>query len=149
MSGSRITIDQLPARYQNQVAAQMDAALAAKTVKVEKVEEPKAPKAKREPARYDSFVRLLANTDIPSPTLEYRFHETRKWRFDFAWPDKKIALEVEGAVWTGGRHTRGSGFIRDMEKYNSAAMRGWRVVRCTPQTISAPETLTMLRELLK
>jgi very-short-patch-repair endonuclease len=62
---------------------------------------------------------------------EHRFHPTRKWRFDFAvLPiEKKIAVEVEGGVWSGGRHTRGSGYIGDMEKYNEAALMGWKVLR--------------------
>ena len=60
---------------------------------------------------------------------EYRFHPTRKWRMDYAWPSHMIALEVEGAVWTRGRHTRGSGFVNDISKYNAATMLGWRVFR--------------------
>lgn len=67
---------------------------------------------------------------------------------DYAWPQWKIALEVEGAVWVQGRHTRGSGFVKDMEKYNAAAVLGWRVVRCTPQTVTSAATIEMLRKLL-
>ena len=72
---------------------------------------------------------------VGEPVTEYRFHPTRKRRFDFAFPDKKIAIEAEGAVWVGGRHTRGSGFTKDSEKYNEAAIMGWRVLRYTSGTI--------------
>lgn len=41
---------------------------------------------------------------------EHRFHPARRWRFDFAWPELLFAVEVEGGIWTGGRHNRGSGF---------------------------------------
>jgi|GEM_PF-565684 len=85
---------------------------------------------------------------IQAPVAEYRFHRTRKWRFDYAWPDFKVALEIEGGVWTGGRHTRGAGFLRDIEKYNAAAVAGWTVLRCTPDTLNSAETLAMLREVL-
>lgn len=63
------------------------------------------------------------------PVSEFRFHPTRLCRFDFAFPDRLIAVEVEGGVWSGGRHTRGSGFIGDCEKYNAAAALGWLVFR--------------------
>jgi len=66
-----------------------------------------------------------------TPVHEYRFHPVRKWRFDFAFVGERIAVEVEGATWAGGRHTRGSGFEADCEKYNTAACLGWRVVRVT------------------
>lgn len=70
---------------------------------------------------------------IPEPQSEFKFHPTRKWRFDYAWPDKKIALEIEGGIWTGGRHSRGGiGFLKDMEKYNAAGKLGWRIFRYTP-----------------
>lgn len=72
---------------------------------------------------------------LPMPTPEYKFHPERRWRFDWCWPDYKIALELEGGVWIKGRHTRGAGFIKDMEKYNAAAARGYRVFRCTPTGI--------------
>lgn len=69
------------------------------------------------------------------PEREYRFHPVRKWRFDFAFPDHKIAIECEGAVWVSGRHTRGAGFIKDSEKYNEAAIMGWRVLKYTTNTV--------------
>ncbi len=65
------------------------------------------------------------------PVTEYRFHPIRKWRFDVAFPSVKIAAEIDGGVWTAGRHTRGAGFIKDQEKTNAAALLGWRVFRFT------------------
>lgn len=72
---------------------------------------------------------------IPEPTPEHRFHGKRRWRFDLAWPEQMAAVEVEGGVYTNGRHTRGSGFTADCEKYNEAALDGWRVIRVTAAQI--------------
>jgi very-short-patch-repair endonuclease len=66
---------------------------------------------------------------LPPPVTEYQWHPYRKWRFDFAWPELKLAAEVEGGTWVAGRHNRGSGFAQDCEKYNAAALEGWRVFR--------------------
>jgi hypothetical protein len=60
---------------------------------------------------------------------EFRFSDTRRWRFDAAFPEKKVALEVDGAIWTQGRHTRGAGYLKDLEKFANAAVLGWRVIR--------------------
>lgn len=90
------------------------------------------------------FRAALKRAGLSMPVPELVFHPTRKWRFDYAWPDTMIALEVEGAVWTQGRHTRGSGFVRDMEKYNAAACLGWRVLRVTPQQLCAKSTMDMI-----
>lgn len=58
------------------------------------------------------------------PVKEYRFHPTRLWRFDMAFPERRVAVEIDGAVWTQGRHTRGSGYIADCEKLAEAAILG-------------------------
>ena len=71
----------------------------------------------------------------PVPEAEYRFHPFRKWRFDFAWPEQKVAVEIEGGIWTRGRHTRGAGYLGDLEKYNEAQLLGWIVLRCTPSQL--------------
>ena len=68
---------------------------------------------------------------LPAWETEYRFHRSRQWRFDLAWPHLRLAVEVEGGIWTGGRHTSPTGFEADCEKYNEAAILGWRVIRVT------------------
>jgi hypothetical protein len=95
------------------------------------------------------FAAMLKAAGLPMPVTEYRFAPDRKWPFDFAWPTQMVALEVEGGVFTGGRHTRGVGFLRDMEKYNRAVVLGWRLVRCTPTTLCTQATVAMLAELLR
>jgi hypothetical protein len=92
------------------------------------------------------FRALCKRVGLPEPRREYKFaHPDRAWRFDFAWVDRGVALEVEGGAWSGGRHTRGKGFLADMEKYNAAALRGWLLFRCTPQTLDTLETVEMVR----
>lgn len=86
-----------------------------------------------------------------SPTwqAEVRFHPTRRWRFDFADPETMMALEIEGGVWTGGRHTRGKGFLRDIEKYNTATSLGWRIFRTTPQHFGSKVLFDLILDLLE
>jgi len=89
-------------------------------------------------AAFSRAFALLA-ADYPQPVREYRFHPTRKWRFDFAWPRVVcgvreaggVAVEIEGGSWSQGRHTRGAGYAGDCAKYNAAVMSGWRVLRFT------------------
>ena len=85
---------------------------------------------------------------IPQPEREYRFAPPRRWRFDMAWPDQMVAVECEGGVWTRGRHTRGAGFIADCEKYNTAALQGWKVLRFTSEHIHRGDALVMIERAL-
>lgn len=74
----------------------------------------------------------IERASLPTPQLGYQFAlPARKWAFDFAWPDDYVALECEGATWSAGRHVRGSGYEADCEKYSTAAVQGWVVIRCT------------------
>ena len=79
---------------------------------------------------------------------EHRFHPTRRWRFDFAFVAQRLAVEVEGGVWTGGRHTRGYGYAADCEKYNEATRLGWRVLRFVPRTGWVDPAVQLITEML-
>lgn len=98
---------------------------------------------------YEWFLALCKAAKLPQPVMEHRFHDKRRWRFDFAWPEYKVALEVEGGVWVGGRHTRGSGFVKDIEKYNEAACLGWRIIRCQPKQLLTQTTIDTIKRAIE
>lgn len=81
---------------------------------------------------------------IPIPEREYKFHPTRKWRLDFAWPEYRLAVEIEGGAYKKGRHNRPVGFIKDMEKYNSLTLSGWYLLRFIPDKINYDMISNML-----
>lgn len=83
---------------------------------------------------------------IPDPVREHRFFADRRWRFDFAWPKQMLAVEVEGGVWSNGRHTRPAGFLADIEKYNRATLLGWRVLRVTGEEIRGGSAVAIIIE---
>lgn len=93
----------------------------------------------------DLFTKLCHSDLGVECVKELRFHPKRKWRFDYAIPDYKIALEVEGGVWTGGRHTSPKGFLGDIEKYNTATLMGWIVLRTTPDELMTAKTMDILK----
>lgn len=70
------------------------------------------------------FIRDIETRFDTKVLAEHRFHPVRKWKIDFYLPEYGIAIEIEGGAWTRGRHTRGKGFINDMEKYNEISIAG-------------------------
>lgn len=72
----------------------------------------------------------------------------RKWRFDFAVPDKRVAFEIEGGTWISGRHNTGAGSQKDMEKYNEAAILGWKVLRFTTDMVKSGYAIQAAQRLL-
>jgi very-short-patch-repair endonuclease len=92
--------------------------------------------------------RMLAS-NAPKPVREHRFAApTRQYRFDFAWPSCKVAVEVEGGIHSKGRHVRPAGYTADIMKYNLATSMGWRVFRATPAMLDkkGPDIVDMLKE---
>lgn len=86
---------------------------------------------------------------FPAPEREYRFAPPRRWRADFAFVEARVLVECEGGGWTGGRHTRGSGFEADLEKYATAQTLGWTVVRVSQRMITSGLALTAIEAALK
>lgn len=80
---------------------------------------------------------------------EHEYRRGRNWRFDFAWPDRKVALEIDGGTRSGGRHVRPDGFERDAEKLNRAAVLGWTVVRVTAAMVKDGRALNEIEAALR
>jgi very-short-patch-repair endonuclease len=89
-------------------------------------------------------LRMYTPRLVPPFEREYRFHPTRRWRFDFAWPDHKIATEVEGLSQGASRHTTFQGYAEDNVKYNAAALMGWRVLRFTQSQVRSGEARDLI-----
>jgi very-short-patch-repair endonuclease len=103
--------------------------------------------SKGEEAFYEAWEIWSANTtpQLPLPEREYRFHPTRMWRFDFCWPQIKLAVEIEGR----GRHQTFAGFREDTCKYNEAVRLGWRVLRfCAADYRKAAEWVEYVRDVM-
>ena len=94
-------------------------------------------------------LRKLGLSELELPTKQYKFCSTRKWTADFAWIKKRIILEIEGGIWTNGRHVRGGGFEKDCEKYNWATLHGWKVFRVPTDWVKSDDALNLIEEILK
>ncbi len=89
---------------------------------------------------------------LSAPAREFRFHPKRRWRFDFAWPLYKVAVEVDGGTYIGGRHNRGEGFKKDCEKRNAAVLEEWKVLHFTTGHLTDKEiqkTVQQIDELIR
>jgi len=96
-----------------------------------------------------SLASLCRAMQLPEPTPEYRFHPVRKWRFDYAWPARKLALEIQGAVFAQGRHTRGAGLRKEYEKLNAAAAGGWRILFVLPEQVANGTAMQVIEAALQ
>lgn len=96
------------------------------------------------------FFGLLKREGLPLPETEFSFasHIGRRWRMDFCWPAQRVGLEIDGAIWTRGRHTRGKGWLADTEKLNAAAAMGYRMLRASPQQLHDLALIATIRETL-
>lgn len=94
-----------------------------------------------------SFPKLCRHLGFAEPVPEYRFAPPRRWRFDYAFVKSLVAVEVEGGVFARvqGRHARGAGYRADLEKYNTAASLGWRVLRVLPEQLEDAQTWAYLK----
>lgn len=124
-----------------------------------------------------TFLELCKQHGIKEPEREFRFDAKRKWRFDYAFPTEKIAIEVEGGAFgrnvicnhcgqpvyrfitnksgvkkkynvrEGMGHNTGKGSIEDMEKYNHAVLHGWKLLRFPSHELSTVDTIGIIKKL--
>ena len=79
---------------------------------------------------------------------EFKFHPSRKWRADFHLKGKKILVEVEGGIWSNGRHTRVKGYLGDLEKYNAATMMDYQVIRFSTEQVKSGKAIEQILKLI-
>ena len=91
---------------------------------------------------------LIRANGLPEPEREYRFAKPRRYPADFAYPEQHILIEVEGGIYSGGRHVRGKGYEEDCRKYNLAVLKGLRVLRFTRTMIENGEAIETIKEAL-
>lgn len=112
------------------------------------------PSPKKSPVE-TTFLRQIRKAKLPTPEREHVFDEPkegqkqRKWRFDFAWIKHKVAAEVEGGVWSRGRHVTPAGFEKDCEKYGHAMAQGWKVLRVTSRMVKNGLGIRLLKQILQ
>lgn len=116
-----------------------------------KREQAKAAREKLEAALWQQMRATLGadGGSVPTPCRQHRFHPTRKWCFDVSFPERMLAVEVDGGTWSGGRHTRGAGYEKDCEKLNEALCLGWRVIRVTGAHIKSGKAIEWIERALK
>jgi very-short-patch-repair endonuclease len=94
----------------------------------------------------DQFTKLIEIELNTQCWPEFHFATDRKWRFDYCLPEFKLAIESEGGIYSGGRHTRGKGYENDLEKYNRATADGWILIRVTPSQLLTSETIELIKK---
>ncbi len=94
------------------------------------------------------FPAICRAAGLPLPQPEVMLTSLRRFRWDWAWPEHRLVLEVNGGIYRRGGHSTGTGILRDQTKLNCATLLGWRTIQVTPATLTHPRTLEMLRFLL-
>lgn len=97
----------------------------------------------------DEMLYQIKVAGLPAPVREYRFDAVKKYRFDFAYLDRMLAVEVEGGTWVPNTgHTSGVGYRENVRKYNLAVMQGWRILRFTSDMVTSGEALKTIEAVI-
>lgn len=158
MSGGLKWTEEQLADYERRTGQRCGRALAAHDVPSPAGERPiakAAQRARRNPSALET--ELGGNLTVMQLHAEqqYRFHPERKWRFDFAFPDELVAVELDGGIFAAengqvaGKHARGAGRLKDYEKRNAAAELGWLVLCYGPPQVRSGEAAIQIERLVR
>jgi very-short-patch-repair endonuclease len=96
-------------------------------------------KAQLEQRFLEAWGRLFRT--LPRPVMQHKFHPSRKWRWDFCWPEEKLAVEIQGGSFVAGGHNRAPQQQKDYEKQRAAVALGWRVLPYNTIDMKDPEAV--------
>lgn len=95
-----------------------------------------------------SLLKKLRRAGLPEGTAQVRGIPGRRFAFDRAWPDHKVAVDVQGAIYTKGKHSSGVGIERDTEKACLAALAGWTYLPVTEKQIESGRAVSWIAQAL-
>ena len=95
------------------------------------------------------FAMQLDSAGLTGYVREYQAIPGRRFRFDFAWLEQRLLVEVNGGTYTQGAHSTGQGIARDYEKANLAQLAGWRVLTFDCKAVKSGEAVEVIRQALE
>lgn len=90
----------------------------------------------------EQFAEQLKSLDFPEPVRNYKAITGRKFEFDFCWPSRRFAVEIQGNA-----HRIKSKFKADIEKRYLAQKAGWRVLEVGGDEVRSGEAIAWLETL--
>jgi very-short-patch-repair endonuclease len=77
---------------------------------------------------------MMKKLGFPEPEVQFVLRSTdgSVIRFDFAWPDVKIALEIDHSFW----HAGSAESRKDKGRDRRAALLGWHTLRLTEDDVN-------------
>lgn len=100
----------------------------------------------------DSLADWIRIAKLPAAERQYRFAKALKRRFsaDYAWPEFKVLVEVQGGVWRrgGGAHSHPLDILRDIERAKFAALLGWYILPVTTDEVKTGSAVEWIRRVL-
>lgn len=95
----------------------------------------------------DKLEFFLQHAGLGTWEPEYRFHPSRRWRFDWANTDLRVAVEYDGVMQRNQPgHLSVSGQMRDSEKTNEAQVLGWVVIRVNAKSIESGDAFRWIEQ---
>jgi very-short-patch-repair endonuclease len=80
---------------------------------------------------------------LPLPVAQFKPVRERRFRMDFAWPDRRVIVEVDGEV-----HRIKTRFHADIEKHALLVLAGWTVLRVGGREVRSGQAVQWVRQLL-
>lgn len=92
------------------------------------------------------FMAALESVGLPRPIKEVVMIKGRRYRVDYAWPDIRLGVEIQGGVFTRGAHGSVYGILQGYKKANDAAANGWSLMYFLPSEMLKTDTLTSIKK---
>ena len=99
---------------------------------------------------YVENYRFVAETLGTGKGLRERLDASKMndYQIDFAYPDLRIGIEVNGGQFAKSGHSSPKGLERDAMKNNQAIRLGWRIF-VLPTSLVTPDYLSQIAEFIK